>query len=90
MLIIKNTVKDKDGNILSEMELLKKDFEEIVLHCPIPEDENVELHRTITIYDNGKEEINEQKKIFNKSLGVYEPPYIEGSANYDIFRSKEN
>ena len=90
MLIIKNTVKDKDGNILSEMELLKKDFEEIVLHCPIPEDEDAELHRTITIYDNGKEEIHEEKKIFNKALGVYEPPYVEGSVNYDIFRSKEN
>ena len=90
MLIIKNTVKDKDGNILSEMELLKKDFEEIVLHCPIPEDEDVELHRTITIYDDGKETINEEKQIFNKALGVYEPPYTEGSVNYDIFRSKEN
>lgn len=90
MLIIKNTVKDKNGNILSEMELLKRDFEEIILHCPIPEDEDVELHRTITIYDDGKEEIHEEKQIFNKALGVYEPTYIEGSVNYDIFRSKEN
>ena len=83
MLIIKNTVKDKDGNILSEMELLKKDFEEIVLHCPIPEDEDVELHRTITIYDDGKEYVKEEKKIFNKTLGVYEPTYIEGGNYYE-------
>lgn len=90
MLIIKNTVKDKNGNILSEMELLKKDFEEIVLHCPIPEDEDVELHRTITIYDDGKECVKEEKKIFNKALENYEKPYIEGSVNYDIFRSENN
>ena len=83
MLIIKNTVKDKEGNILSEMELLKKDFEEIVLHCPIPEDCDVEKYRTITIYDDGKEEIQEEKKIFNRALGVYEPPYVEGGNCYE-------
>jgi len=78
MLIIKNTVKDKEGNILSEMELLKQDFEEIVLHCPVPEDENVELHRVITIYDDGTETKTTEKKIFNKALNVYEEPYILG------------
>lgn len=90
MLIIKNTVKDKNGNILSEMELLKKDFEEIVLHCPIPEDEDVELHRTITIYDDGKEYVKEEKKIFNRALENYEKPYVEGSVSYDVFRSENN
>ena len=72
------------------MELLKKDFEEIVLHCPVPEDCDVEKYRTITIYDDGKEEIQEEEQIFNKALGVYEPPYVERSVNYDIFRSEEN
>ena len=78
MLIIKNTVKNQNGDILSELELLKKDFEEIV--CAVPEDETVELHRTITINDDGSETVHEEKKILNNALGVYEPPYIEGGA----------
>ncbi len=82
MLIIKNTVKNQNGDILSELELLKKDFEEIV--CAVPEDETVEIHRTITINeDDGSETVHEEKKIFNNALGVYEPPYIEGGGNYD-------
>jgi len=33
MLTIKNIVKNQNGDILSELELLKRDFEEIILEC---------------------------------------------------------
>ena len=81
MLIIKNTIKNQNGDILSELELLKKDFEEIVL--AVPEDESLEIHRTITIKDDGTETIREERKVFNNALGTYMPPIIEGGCGYD-------
>lgn len=69
MLTIKNIVKNQSGDILSELELLKKDFEEIILQCPVPEDEDVVLTRTITLKDDGTEDIEEEKEIINRALG---------------------
>ena len=46
MLTIKNIVKNQNGDILSELELLKKDFEEIVLQCN--ENEEILIIKTIT------------------------------------------
>lgn len=76
MLTIKNIVKNSKGETESELELIR-DFREIILECPVPEDEDVVLIRTIVLKDDGSESITEEKRIFNKALGTYEPPYIE-------------
>lgn len=68
MLTIKNIVKNQDGDILSELELFKRDFEEIILECPIPEDEDVILTRVITLKDDGTEDIETEKEIINRAL----------------------
>ena len=81
MLIIKNTIKDQQGNTLSELELFERDFRKIVL--AVPEDESLEIHRTTILNDDGTETTTEERNIRNNATGAIEPPLIEGGGGYD-------
>lgn len=80
MLIIKNTVKDQQGNTLSELELFERDFREIIL--AVPEDESLEIHRTTILNDDGTETTTEERNIRNNATGAIEPPLIEGGGGH--------
>lgn len=62
MLVIKNVVKNANGDIESVLELLKRDFEEIVLECPIPEDVDVTIETTIQLNSDGTEQYRTTEK----------------------------